>query len=282
MPVTTKDLIEAAKLNARAELSQEEQHPADDAYVPPVSSVKLPSRGLTYPPESPLYRLESVDIKPVTAKEENILSSPVLIKKGIVLTTLMRACITNRTIDPDQMLVGDRNAILTAIRVSAYGPTYKARVTCPDCGEGADHDFDLSKLTLKTLDEEPSGGPGTNQFDFKLPVSGRTATFKMMDAQTVANLERDVEAVRKKTGQEQSVTLRLQAQVIALSGVSDPKKLAGALGDLAARDARALRAHMDDISPGVDMTQEYPCNSCGKTSEVDIPIGTEFFWPSEG
>ena len=280
MPVTTKDLWENSKTQAHLP-EVAEPHPADDDYAPPVSSVKLPSRGLVYPPESPLYMLESVDIKPVTAKEENILSSPVLIKKGVVLTTLMKACITNRSIDPDQMLVGDRNAILTAIRVSAYGPQYEARVTCPDCGEKADHDFDLGRLTLKTLDEAPSGGPGTNQFEFKLPVSGRTATFKLMDAQTVSELDKAIEAVRVKTGQEQTVTLRLQTQVLALSGV-DPKNLARALADLPARDARALRIHMDNLAPGVDMTQDFECPACGKTSEVEIPIGTEFFWPSEG
>ncbi|HEU5118658.1 MAG TPA: hypothetical protein VFT74_18820 [Isosphaeraceae bacterium] len=282
MSVTTKDLWENSKTQVSLPpVEADEAHPADDGYVPPVSSVKLPSRGLVYPGESPLYLLESVDIKPVTAKEENILSSPVLIKKGTVLTTLMRACITNRSIDPDAMLVGDRNAILTAIRVSAYGPQYQARVTCPECGEASDHDFDLGRLSLKTLDVPPVGGPGSNLFEFKLPVCGRTARFKLMDAQTVAALDRDVEAIRKKTGQEQAVTLRLQAQVVSLSGVTDPKKLASALADLPARDSRALRIYMDQIALGVDMVQEFECSACGKSSEVEIPIGTEFFWPSE-
>ena len=270
--VTTKDLWEAAK--------SAEDHPADDSYVPPVTTVKLPSRGLVYPGDSPLYMAEAVDIKPVTAKEENILSSPVLIKKGIVLTTLMRACITNRLIDPDQMLVGDRNAVLTAIRVSAYGARYAARVTCPECGESFEHDFDLSRLSLRTLDVQPAGGPGSNDFSFKLPTSGREVHFKLMDANTVNQLERDMEAVKKKTGQEQGVTMRLMAQVISLQGVADPKHLPRALGDLAAADARALRLYMDRIAPGVDMEQEFECDSCGKKSEVEIPIGTEFFWPS--
>lgn len=273
--ITTKALWDASKAPTVSE-----DHPADDSYAPPVSSVKLPSLGLTYPPESPMYLLDSVDIKAVSAKEENILASPVLIKKGIVLTTLMRACLTNRSLDPDQMLVGDRNAILTSIRISAYGPQYGVTVTCPECGESADHDFDLSRLALKTLDVQPAGGPGSNCFEWVLPVSKRAVTFKLMDAATSAALDKDIEAVRKKTGQEQAVTLRLQAQILSIQGV-EPKSLNAAITNMAARDAKALRSYMDSIAPGVDMVQEYECDSCGKTTEVDIPIGPSFFWPSE-
>ena len=272
MTVTTKELWKAT------ERPPAEPHPADEDYLPPASSIKLPSKGLVYPPESSLYMCESVDIKPVTAKEENILASTTLIRKGIVLTELMKACITNRTIEPEQMLVGDRNAVLVAIRASAYGPTYGASVTCPECGETQDHDFDISKVKLKTLDVPPTGGPGSNEFEFKLPVSGKTAHFKLMDAGTVAKLDRDTEAVKKKTGRDQNVTMRLMAQVTRIEGV-DPKNLARAIENLPARDAKALRGYMDKIAPGVDMEQEFECDSCGKTSEVEIPVGTDFFWP---
>lgn len=279
-PVTTKDLIVSSRESSRVSQAQPDPHPADDDYRPPVTSVKLPSRGLVYGPESPLYMLETVDIKAVTAKEENILSSPVLIRKGTVLTTLMRACITNRMVDPDAMLVGDRNAILTAIRVSAYGPSYSARVECPECHAEADHDFDLSRLELKMLDVDPVGGPGTNEFSFKLPVSGREVRFKLFDAQDVAELDRNIEQVKRKTNQEQAVTLRLMASITSIQGVPQ-ERLARAIEDMPARDSRALRSYMDGMAPGVEMSQSYDCESCGKTTEVVVPMGTEFFWPSE-
>lgn len=271
---TTKELWKASA----AEVAHE--HPASDEYTPPANVVKLPSRGLTYPPESPLYRCESLDIKAVTAKEENILSSTALIKKGIVLTELMRACITNRMVNPEEMLVGDRNAVLVSIRVSAYGPRYSAKVTCPECDEVSENDFDLSRLSLKTLDTEPVGGPGTNEFEFRLPTSGKTVRFKLMDASSVAKLDRDMEAIRKKTGRDQGVTLRLISQATQMEGVK-PEHLAKAIESLPASDSRAWRIYMDRMSPGVDMEQEFECDSCGKISEVEIPIGTEFFWPSE-
>lgn len=276
MTVTTKELWKSTERPPQ----DQPPHPADDDYAPPVSTVKLPSRGLTYPLESPLYKCESIDIKAVTAKEENILASTTLIKKGVVLTELMKACLTNRSIDPDSMLVGDRNAVLVSIRVSAYGARYEANVTCPECGEPQDHDFDLSKLTLKTLDVEPAGGPGNNEFEFALPTSGKLVHFKLMDGVTVNKLDRDMEAIRKKTGREQGVTMRLMSQVTKLQGVSDAKNLPRALENLPALDAKALRAYMDKMAPGVDMEQEFECSSCGKTQEVEIPIGTGFFWPS--
>lgn len=285
MAVSTKELWEQAGASAKAALAgqgrdQGEPHPADDDFVPPVTSVKLPSRGVVYPPESPLFCVESLGVKAVTAREENILASPVLIRKGTVLTTLMRACITNRSVDPDQMLVGDRNAILTAIRVSAYGPRYAARVTCPECREEAEHDFDLSRLPLKVLEEAPADGPGSNVFSFTLPQSGWEARFRLMDAASAARLDREIDAVRKKTGQEQSITLSLTAQIVSLKGITEPGKLVRGINNLPATDSRALRLHMDRIAPGVDMTQEYECRSCGKSSEVEIPVGTEFFWPT--
>lgn len=272
MTLTTKELW-----NATAPAP----HPADEDYSPPVSSVKLPSRGLVYPAESPLYRCDSVDIKGVTAKEENILGSGTLIKKGIVLTELMRACITNRMIDPDTMLVGDRNAVLVSIRVSAYGPEYRAGVSCPSCGEEADHAFDLSRLSLKTLDVDPVGGPGNNVFEFTLPSSKRKVTFKLMDANTVNKLEKDSEAVKKKTGAEHGVTMRLMSQVLSMEGVKEAKDIPKAIESLVALDSRAWRTYMDKIAPGVDMEQDFECPACGKTNEVEIPIGPEFFWPSE-
>lgn len=286
MAVSTKELWEQAGAAAKATLTVQgqqwvEPHPADDDFVPPVTSVKLPSRGVTYPPESPLFCAESVDVKAVTAREENILASPALIRKGTVLTTLMRACITNRSVDPDQMLVGDRNAILTAIRISAYGPRYAARVTCPECREEAEHDFDLSRLPLKVLEGDPADGVGSNVFSFKLPQSGWEARFRLMDAATATRLDKEIDAVRKKTGQEQSITLSLTAQLVSLRGITEPARLVRGINNLPASDSRALRLHMDRISPGVDMTQEYECRSCGKSSEVEIPVGTEFFWPTK-
>jgi hypothetical protein len=215
----------------------------------------------------------------VTAKEENILASAALIRKGTVLTTLMRACLTNRSIDPDQMLLGDKNAVLIAIRVSAYGPTYPAAVTCPECAEESEAEFDVSKVQLHMLEADPVEGPGSNLFEFELPQSKRKVRFKLMDVGMSAKLDRDTEAVRKKTGEDRAVTMRLLSQVVSIQGV-DPKDLPRAIDSMSALDSRALRLYMDKIAPDVDMRQDFECKSCGKVTEVEIPMGLGFFWPS--
>lgn len=280
MGLSTKDIALAERMKMMG--GGGEPHPAEPGYDVPVSNVRLPSLGRVYPPESPLFGCESVDVKAMTAKEENILSSPALVRKGTVLTTLMKACITNRTVDPDQMVVGDRNAVLVAIRVAAYGAKYDVSVTCPKCLEEVEHQFDLSRLPLKVLTEEPEGGPGSNLFSYALPVSGKRARYRLMTAADVSRLEDDMEAARKSArgGVEPTVTLRLRAQVTALEGVA-PEGLAKAIDALPARDARMLREHMDAMAPGVDMMQEFECNSCGRSSVVDVPVGTEFFWPTK-
>lgn len=272
--ISTKDLWAATAPGAQGEV-----HPADDAYAPPVTSVKLPSRGLIYDPSSPLYLCESLDIKGVTAKEENILASAALIRNGTVLTTLMKACLTNRLVDPDQMLIGDKNAVLIAIRVSAYGPKYPAAVTCPECKEESEVEFDVSRVNLHTLEAEPVDGPGNNRFTFELPTSKRRVTFRLMDVGMAAKLQRDTEAVLKKTGEDKAVTMRLLSQIVSIQGV-EPKDLPRAIDSMAAYDSRSLRLHMDSIAPDVDMAQEFTCKSCGKASEVEIPLGPSFFWPS--
>lgn len=256
-------------------------HPSDDLYTPPASNVKLPSRGKVYPPESPLYLCESLDVKSMTAREEDILASPALIKKGTALSVLMKACITSKVVDPDQLLVGDRNAIMNAIRVSAYGPEYDASVTCPACGDESKATFDLSRIPLKMLDVDPSAGPGSNAFDMHLPVCKKTVVFRLLSGNDVRELDKDMERIKKaNNGAEQSVTLRLISQIVSVEGETDRAKIVRFIQNMPAKDSRDLRAYMDEIAPGVEMEQEFSCAKCGEESKVDIPMGTEFFWPS--
>ncbi len=90
----------------------------DFGYEVPVEAVPLPSKGTVYPADSPLHGQETVEIRAMTAKEEDILTSRALIKKGTVITHLIQSCLVNKQIDVNEMLVGDRNAIMTALRIT--------------------------------------------------------------------------------------------------------------------------------------------------------------------
>ena len=76
----------------------------------PTEKVSLPSKGLLYPKESPLSSGE-IEMKYMTAKEEDILTNSNFIKNGTVIDKLLQSMIVT-PINYDELLVGDKNAIL--------------------------------------------------------------------------------------------------------------------------------------------------------------------------
>lgn len=253
--------------------------PGDPAFVPPAAAVPLPSAGKIYPQGSALSGRDLLEIKAMTAKEEDILTSRALLRTGRALDALLRSCILDRNVDVDSMLVGDRNAALIAIRITGYGQQYKVEIECPVCGEKSTHEFDLATLPVKRMGAEPST-PGVNEFSHVLPISGATVKFKLLTGSDERELSTVLDRMKKASGGLESlVTTRLLHQVISINGESDRGKLAAMIRNMPARDSRDLRKHIDDISPGVEMKQDFTCKSCGESSEVDVPMGTEFFWP---
>lgn len=276
--VTMRDLIKEAKEAGRHEPVKE---PGDEYYTPPVVSVSLPSCGKVYPPDSTLFDVQSLDVRAMCASDEDIMTSPALLRKGRMLSALMKACTVSRTIDADKMLIGDRNALMVAIRNSSYGPDYTASVGCPHCGTEYENTFNLSRLVLKKLEVEPIG-LGQNLFEFRLPVSNRRVVFRLFTADLAKELEDILEAQKKAKGpgaREENVTMGLIHQIVEIEGISDKAAMAKFIRSMPVRDSRALRTYIDKISPEVDMTQEAECPSCGKRADVEVPLTSEFFWP---
>ena len=149
----------------------------DFGFEIPQESVPLPSRGVIYPVDGPLHGKETIDIKPMTAKEEDILTSRAYIKSGTVLTKLLQSCITNKSINPDSLISGDRNALLVSLRITGYGADYDVEVDCPECGARSKQTFDLSQLQIKRLEVEPVV-QGDNLFEVVLPVTKKTVRVK--------------------------------------------------------------------------------------------------------
>lgn len=274
-------LAEKARIGQPPLQQQVDDDPNVVGYMPPVATVNLPSLGKVYPASSPLYGARSLGVRAMTAREENILTSRPLLKKGTMLSTLMRACLTNKTVDPDQMLVGDRNAILIAIRVSAYGADYVVDVGCPKCQRESKATFNLAAFTTKELTVEPDAD-GSNVFSFELPTLKKVCRFRFLTGAE----ERELSAVQEnmKTARggshEENMTTRLLAQIVSIGGETDRKRLAAMVPGLPAFDSRALRSYIDRVGPRVEMVQRFECPSCDEASEVDVPLGTEFFWPS--
>lgn len=249
----------------------------------PVETVPLPSEGKVYDVNSPLYGKQTIDIKAMTAKEEDILTSRALIKKGTVITHLLQSCITEKGISVKDMLVGDRNALMVAVRITGYGTDYNAEVTCPACDSKNNETFDLGELPLKRLTIDPVG-IGENIFSFMLPVTKKEVHFKFLTGRDEEEMsliaERKKSALPEMRG-ESLVTSRLARSIIAIDGVTDKNKINLFVSKMPAQDSRKLRAFMDASEPGIDMIGWLSCSNCGESSEVGLPLGASFFWPRD-
>ena len=251
----------------------------DFGYDIPTECVPLPSRGVVYSFESALHGKETIDIKAMTAKEEDILTSRALIKKGTVITELIKSCIVDKNIDVEEMLVGDRNAIMTAIRVTGYGADYPIEVDCPDCGESVKQSFDLAQLAIKRLGVEPVAA-GANIFETTLPKTKKTVRFKFLTGFDERELMTISERKKKQGKQTDSlVTERYNRQLVSVGSVTDKNKINHFIRNMPAGDSLHLRKFIDKVEPGIDMKGWLECPQCGEQSEVRLPMGASFFWP---
>jgi len=241
-------------------------------------AVPLPSRGVIYSNES-LQNTEMVEIKPMTAKEEDILTSRAYIKNGTVISKLIKSCLVDKSIDPDDLISGDRNALLIALRITGYGADYTLDINCPACGKTNTSTFDLSTLPIKRLQMEPVER-GENLFEVQLPVTKKNVQVKFLNGHD----EKEMMVInerKKKNGfnVESAVTDRLARSIISIEDITDKNKINLFVQHMPARDSLALRRFLDDYEPGVDMKSHMTCTHCHEESEVDLPIGATFFWP---
>ena len=244
----------------------------------PVESITLPSKGKVYSVDHPLCNQEKIEIKCMTAKEEDLISSTALINNGTAMSRLMQACLINKLVDPDTLLIGDRNAILIAIRITGYGPKHKAKVRCRSCGQISENDFSVGGLTITPLGDTPVQ-PNTNLFAFTLPISGLDVVFRLLTGKDELELSQIAERMKKLEMPETPITSRLVQSVVSIGETKELEKVAYMVQNLRAGDARALRKHINKISPGVNMKQWTKCKNCGEEWEVEMPLGANFFWP---
>ena len=245
----------------------------------PIESVPLPSRGIIYPQESGFYDKETLDIKPMTAKEEDILTSRAYIKNGTVLSELMKSCLIDKTVNPDDLISGDRNALLVSLRITGYGSEYDVEVDCPECGAKNKQSFDLSSLSIKRLEVDPIQ-PGQNLFEIVLPVTKKSVKIRFLTGRDEQEML-IIAQRKKKSGFETStsITDRLTRSIVSIDNITDRNKIGMFVKNIPARDSLALRKFLDKYEPGIDMKAWMTCTSCHEESEVKLPMGVSFFWP---
>ena len=233
----------------------------------PTEIIDLPSKGLLYPKDSPLSE-GKIEIKYMTAKEEDILSNASYIRQGIVLDKLFKSLIISK-INYNDLLVGDKNAIMVASRVLGYGNDYSFEY------EGETQTVDLSKLDFVKVDEKL--WENGNNFSFTLPATKNTVTFKILshaDELKISNEVKSLKKINKNT--EATISTRLKHMITSIEGDTDIKKIREYVDKyMLARDSRALREYAKSVSPDVDLTF-FPD---GKETKESIPVGLSFFWP---
>lgn len=236
----------------------------------PTETIELPSKGLLYPEGHPLAS-GTVEMKYMTAKEEDILTNQNYIKNGTVIDKLLKSLLVTE-FDYNDLLVGDKNAIMIAARILSYGKDY------PVSFNGEQVEVDLSLLDAKEHVVEYSRG--VNEFTVKLPKSGNEVTFKLLthgDELAIDNEIKGLQKINKNNIAE--VTTRLKHMIVAINGTRERADIRKFVDNyLLAQDARAIREEYVKISPDIDLTFTYTFED-GSEEEVALPIGLNFFWP---
>ena len=262
---------------------QDTQPPAQTggfSFVVPTEFVELPSRGRFYPESHPLHRQDSIEIRQMTAKEEDMLTSRTLLKKGVALDRVISSLIVNKAIDPDSLFVGDRNAIIVATRVSGYGNIYETKVACPSCSTTQEYSFDLNQANIYDGSDARDLGVRTNDdgtFNVTLPRTGVDVQFRLLNGRDeksfLSGLQSD-----KKTKKEKNITRQIAAIVVSLNGDSSMQAKQYFIDNVPSIDSRHLRLAYRLAAPNVDLTQHFECVECSHEQDMEVPLSADFFW----
>ena len=261
-------------------MSREEYAKKELGMEIPIDAVPLPSAGKVYAVTHPLHQAGEIEYRAMTAKDEDILMSRALIKKGTVITELLKSCLIDPTIDVNSLLSGDRNALMIAVRISGYGREYNPVFQCPNCEFKNELDIDLTQMPIKPLQLEPAV-PGENIFSYTLPATKKNVKFKFLTGKEEEEILQQME-MRKKKGlvNDNLITSRLLSCIVEVEGNKERSFISKFVQYMPARDSLELRKYIDDNEPGVNMTINFSCKSCDHSDEVALPMGPTFFWPN--
>jgi len=253
-------------------------------FVKPSEFVTLPSKG-AYPVGHPLHNKEAIEIFYMTAKDEDILSSEALLKKGLAIERFIENVIVDKSIKAGSLYTGDRNAIIIAARSSGYGNAYETTVKCPQCSANSHQVFDLDNPKIKETieaDEELSlvkQDDGT--FATVMPRTNYTVCFRLLNGKD--ELDMVTEKLKKKktkiAGLDKNVTSQFKKMIVSVEGHSDAQVINRFVDVMTTRDSVHLKKCYGLVVPNVEIKNDFECESCGHQQELEVPLNADFFWP---
>ena len=240
----------------------------------PSEIIDLPSRGKVYPKDHPLAS-GKIELKYMTAREEDILTSQNLIKKGVVIEKLLNSLILTDGVLVSDLILGDKNAVMVAARILAYGPEYTCEIQNPSTGERIEHTFNLSDCPFKEIGDDIKG----NTFETTLPASKKKVKFKLITGIEEAAIDSELKALKKLNTQVSSeLTTRLKHILTEVDGKSEQGEINFFVDNMLSRDSLHLRKEINKVAPDIELTQEVDIE--GDSVKVDIPMTANFFWPA--
>lgn len=266
-------------------------NPLAAAFVVSTEFVDLPTRGLFYSQESTLFQMEIIEIKHMTAREEDILGNQDYISRGIVLDKLIDSILVDRAIKSQDLADIDKIALLVSARKTGYGLEYKQESTCNDCNKEGIFSFNMENLINNAINETRLAPENvltdseTGTFDVELPACGYTATCRVLNNEDFKYIE-DLEKQRSKHSLDFNYTIEfLRRMVISVHKssspgdiTSDPSTISQFLDFIPAKDSRALKQAHSYLSPTFRMHEEVECPHCSAMQEKEVPFSWAMFW----
>ena len=241
--------------------------------------ITLPSKGLVYPESNPLSKGE-ITIKLMTAKEEDIITNQNLIRKGLHLDKLLESVVVEPGVDINDLVLGDKNAILVSSRILAFGTDYDVTINDPADNIPVSVTVDLSKIKIKEVDESKLNRD--NEYEFILPRTKTPIKFKLLTHGDEILIAKDIEASEKLTKQSNEITTRYRRIIIEVNGTRDFGYISNFVSNqLLAADSKSLRKYISEITPDLDLTFEYESLMTGEKEALRIPFGVDFFYPTD-
>ena len=265
--------------NVTRGLGAQPQFQQETSYPFPTEVISLPSKGLCYPEGHPLAKGE-ITIKLMTAKEEDILTSTNLIRKGIHIDKLLESIIIEKGVKPEDLLIGDKNAVLVSSRVLAFGPEYEVNVNDPVENEPVPVTIDLAQIKIKEIDYSKLNRK--NEYEFVLPISKTPIKFKLLTHGDELAINKDIEAYEKTLKQSNEITTRYRRIIVEVDGNRDLGFISNFVSNrLLAGDSKGLRKAIGEITPDLDLKFDYESPFTGEKEALRIPFGVDFFYPGE-